>query len=198
MPLTVPVARADHLVFGLEAWPTAALQLTVEAYRKTFANLVTPDRAQDPGAGGLRVLPVSGDASGVDVLLRRHVGTVRGWIAYSFEKSTRVAQGVTYPPAQDRRHTLNVVLETRGPWHSDMGVRWGFGSPLPYTGFLGEWNHRRYSAIDNTFFDAEAEPIGGPIKGPRYPPYKRLDGGFRWSRHPWGAVGKPYPLIGEL
>jgi hypothetical protein len=195
---TVPVARADHLVFGLEAWPTPALQLTVEGYRKTFAGLVTPDRAQDVREGGLKVLPVSGDAWGFDVLLRRHVGKVRGWIAYSFTKDTRVSQGVTYPPAQDRRHTLNVVLETRGPWHSDMGVRWGYGSPLPYTGFLGEWDHRRYSAIDGTFDEGEGEPIGGPINGQRYPPYARLDVGFRWTWHRWGAVWNPYLQIVNL
>lgn len=189
---TVPVARADHLVFGLEAWPTPALQLTIEGYRKTFANLVTPDRAQDVRQGGLKVLPVSGNAWGVDVLLRRHMGKVRGWIAYSFTKDTRVSQGVTYPPAQDRRHTLNVVLETHGPWHSEMGVRWGYGSPLPYTGFLGEWDHRTYSIIDGTFDEGEAEPIGGPINGQRYPPYTRLDVGFRWTWHHWGAVWNPY------
>jgi TonB dependent receptor-like, beta-barrel/Carboxypeptidase regulatory-like domain/TonB-dependent Receptor Plug Domain len=188
---TVPVARADHLVFGLEAWPTPALQLTVEGYRKTFDNLVTPDRTQDLREG-LKVLPVSGDAWGVDVLLRRHVGNVRGWIAYSFVKATRVSQGVTYPPAQDRRHTVNVVLETHGPLHSDMAIRWGYGSPLPYTGFLGEWDHRSYSAIDGTFDEGEGEPIGGPINGQRYPPYTRLDAGFRWTWHRWGAVWNPY------
>jgi hypothetical protein len=195
---TVPVARADHLVVGLEAWPTRALQLTVEGYRKTFDNLVTPDRTQDLREGGLKVLPVSGDAWGVDVLLRRHVGKVRGWIAYSFTKATRLLQGVTYPPAQDRRHTLNVVLETRGPWDSDMGVRWGYGSPLPYTGFLGEWSHRSYSAIDGTFDEGEDEPIGGPINGQRYPPYTRLDVGLRWTWHRWGAVWNPYLQVVNL
>jgi hypothetical protein len=191
----VPVGRADHLVLGLEAWPTKVLQLTVEGYRKTFDDLVTPNRAQNLRVQGDEFNLVSGDAWGWDVLLRRHVGRVRGWIAYSFTKATRVSQGITYPPAQDRRHTVNVVLETRGPWGSDMGVRWGYGSPLPYTGFLGEWDHRSYSAIDGTFDEGDGEPIGGPINGERYPPYTRLDVGFRWTWHRWGAVWNPYLQI---
>ena len=109
-----------------------------------------------------------------------------------------MSQGATYPPAQDRRHTLNVVLELPGPWHSQMAVRWGYGSPLPYTGFLGEWDHGRYSAIDGTFNAGEGEPIGGPINGERYPPYTRLDLGFRWTWHRWGAVWNPYFQIVNL
>jgi hypothetical protein len=188
----VPVARSDHLVLGVEGWINPTLQFTVEGYQKTFDNLVTPNRAQDLRVEGDEFIPASGDAWGVDALLRRYLGRVTGWIAYSFTKATRQAAGVTYPPAHDRRHTLNVVLQAPGPLGSAMSLRWGYGSPLPYTGWLGQWDHRFYSAIENRFVDYLEEPIAGPINAERYPPYSRLDVGFRWSFKKWGARWEPY------
>lgn len=188
----VPVAHSDHLVLGVEGWLNPSLQFTVEGYRKTFVNLVTPNRAQDLRVEGDEFIPASGDAWGFDALVRRHLGTVTGWIAYSFTKATREAAGVTYPPAHDRRHTLNVVIQSPGPLGSQMSLRWGYGSPLPYTGWLGQWDHRFYSAVENRFVDREPEPIAGPINGERYPPYSRLDVGFRWTFHKWGARWEPY------
>ena len=188
----IPVARSDHLVLGIEGWFDPTLQFTVEGYRKTFANLVTPNRAQDLRRRGDEFIPATGNAWGVDALLRRHLGAVTGWVAYSFTKAKRVAEGVTYPPAHDRRHTLNVVLQAPGPLGADMSVRWGYGSALPYTGWLGQWDHRYYSAIEERFVDVMEEPISGPINGERFPPYSRLDLGFRWSFKKFGATWEPY------
>ncbi len=188
----VPVAHSDHLVVGVEGWLDPTFQFTVEGYRKTFTNLVTPNRAQDLRLQGDEFIPAKGNAWGFDVLLRRHLGRVKGWIAYSFTKATREAEGVTYPPAHDRRHTLNLVLQAPGPLGSDLSLRWGYGSPLPYTGFLGQWDHRFYSAIEERFVDRLEEPISGPLNGERYPNYSRLDAGFRWSFKKWGASWEPY------
>lgn len=188
----IPVARSDHLVAGVEGWITPALQFTVEAYRKTFVRLVTPNRAQDLRRRGDEFIPATGDAWGVDALLRRHFGAVTGWIAYSFTRAERRSQGLTYPPAHDRRHTLNLVLQAPGPLGSDLSLRWGYGSPLPYTGFLGQWDHRFYSAVEERFVDALEEPISGSLNGERYPPYSRLDLGFRWSFRKFGATWEPY------
>ncbi|MEM7255675.1 MAG: ATP-binding protein, partial [Pseudomonadota bacterium] len=32
-----------------------------------------------------------------------------------------------------------------GPLGSRMSARWGFGTPLPYTPIIGQWEHREYS-----------------------------------------------------
>jgi hypothetical protein len=188
----IPVARSDHAVLGFEGWLGSDFQVTFEGYRKTFANLVTPDRAQDLRREGDEFVPASGNAWGGDLLIRRHAGAVRGWIAYGFTRATRISEGVTYPPAHDRRHTLNVVLEAPGPLGSDFSVRWGYGSPLPYTGFFGQWDHRRYNATDHSFDDVLEEPIAGPRNGERFPPYSRLDLGLRWSYRLLGAQWQTY------
>jgi hypothetical protein len=188
-----PVARSDHLVLGLEQWFGPNLSLTVEGYRKTFRNLLTPNRAQDLRVPGDEFTPLAGDSWGADVLLRRYAGTVRGWIAYSYTKAVRAGpDGVEYPPAHDRRHTVNVVLEAPGPMGSEMGVRWGYGSPLPYTGFVGEWRHRIYDAVNDQWDGSFTEPISTAINGERYPAYSRLDVGLHWQFKKWGADWRPY------
>jgi hypothetical protein len=188
----IPVARSDHVVLGYERWFGNTVQLTVEAYRKTFANLVTPNRAQDIRVAGDEYIPAEGNAWGGDILLRKHAGALRGWIAYGYTRAIRRSQGVEFPPAHDRRHTLNVIAFLPGPLGSDMGVRFGLGSPLPYTGFVGEWYHRRYDAARHMFESAEQEPISATINGKRFPTYTRLDVSFRWKFEKWGGQWEPY------
>jgi hypothetical protein len=197
----IPVASSDQAVLGFEQWMAGVDQLSVETYYKTFRNLVSPKPGfglQDSPApavgvdGGTQFMPVEGNAYGLDVLFRRHVGKVSGWIAYSFVNSVRKTAEVEYPPSHDRRHTVNVVLQTPGPLGSDMGVRWGFGSSLPYTAIVGQWEHRDYRLTDNSFGGAETEPIGGPQNGARYPHYSRLDVGLHWQARRWGGLWEPY------
>ncbi len=194
----IPVARSDHLVLGIETWLDRGLQFTLEGYRKTYANLVTPNRAQDLRRQGDEFIPATGNAWGFDALLRRHLGRATGWIAYSFTRAQREREGVRYSPAHDRRHTLNVVFQAPGPLGSDLSVRWGYGSPLPYTGFLGQWDHRLYDAVTHRFRDADQELIPGPLNGERYPPYSRLDLGLRWSFATLGARFEPYLNVVNL
>jgi hypothetical protein len=195
----VPVGRADHLVLGLERWMGESWQLTVEGYHKRYAGLVTPNRAQDLSRRGDEFIPTDGWAWGGDVLVRKHQGRLRGWLAYGFTRAERRQEGgERYPPGHDRRHTLNLVLFLSGPLGADVGLRWGYGSPLPYTGFLGEWEHRVYSPVEHRFDDAVREPIGGLINGERYPHYNRLDLSLRWDFTKWGIRWEPYLQVANL
>jgi len=194
----IPVARSDHLVLGYERWSGSDLQLTVEGYRKTFHDLVTPNRAQDIRVEGDEYIPAEGHAWGGDILLRKFAGPLRGWIAYGYTRTVRRSRGVEFPPAHDRRHTLNVIAFLPGPLGSDMGVRFGLGSPLPYTGFVGEWYHRQYDASRNTFEDSDAEPISAAINGERFPTYTRLDLSFRWAFEKWGGQWQPYLQLANV
>jgi hypothetical protein len=203
----IPVAHSDQIVLGFEQWMRGVDQLSVETYYKSFRDLVSPRpgfsllESPAPVLGvdaGTQFMPVDGSAYGLDVLLRRHVGKVNGWIAYSFVKAVRQSEGTEYPPSHDRRHTLNVVLQTPGPLGSEMGVRWGFGSSLPYTATVGQWDHREYRISDNSFAGGETEPIGGPQNGARYPHYSRFDVGLHWQKRGWGMLLEPYVDVVNL
>ena len=76
-----------------------------------------------------------------------------------------------------------------------MGVRLGYGSPLPYTGIVGQWFHREYNADDHVFDRFDDEVISTVINGERYPYYARLDIGFRWQIETWGGILRPFVQI---
>jgi hypothetical protein len=195
----IAVARSDHVVGGVEWWVSGTESISIEAYRKTFTDIIDANLSEDPAVPGDETIPVSGDAWGFDILLRRHWGRITGWIAYSLTKATRQAQAAEYPAIHDRRHTLNVVLQAPGPLGSDLGLRWGYGSPLPFTPFVGEWDHRYYRAATSSFDDFEREPIASPVlNNRRYPFYGRLDLSFRWEKRAWGGVLRPYLQIANL
>jgi len=187
-----PVARADHLVLGVERWFGRQTSLSVEGYAKRYANLPLRNEADDPRVRGDEFTVATGDSWGVDVLVRRHVGAVRGWVSYSYANTKRRVGGQSFVPAHDRRHTLNVVVQAPGPLGSAMSVRWGYGSGLPYTGVVGQWIHREYNADLHIFELPNQEVVSTTVNGERYPYYARLDVGVRWQFNWLGGVWRPY------
>jgi hypothetical protein len=188
-----PVARADHVVLGFERWFNPSMSLSIEGYHKTFSNVLNYNIADDNKVQGDEFVIMNGDAWGVDVLLRKFTGKWNGWLSYSFGKSNRRDPVQEFHPAHDRRHFLNLVVNGPGPLGSRLSVRWGYGSPLPYTEVLGEWSHREYVVGANGFSEFENEPIADPrLNRARYPHYSRLDLSFRWKGNVFGGVIRPY------
>ncbi len=189
----LPVAHSDHVVLGFEAWLTPGLSLSVEGYWKSFEDIIDANLEEDTRIQGDETIPVSGDAWGADVLLMKHSGSVTGWIAYGLSKATRWTTDQEYAAVHDRRHNLNLVLQAPGPLGSDASIRIGYGSPLPYTPFVGEWRHRFYQVTQHELDDYQQEPIASPIlNSARYPYYSRIDVSFRWEIDKWGGKLKPY------
>lgn len=188
-----PVARADHIVLGFERWFSSSLSLSIEGYHKTFSNVLNYNIADDNKVQGDEFIVMDGDAWGVDFLLRKFTGKWNGWLSYSLGKSTRRDPMQEFAPAHDRRHFLNLVVNGPGPLGSRMSLRWGYGSPLPYTEVLGEWSHREYIVGANGFKESENEPIADPrLNRARYPHYSRLDLSFRWEASVFGGSIRPF------
>jgi hypothetical protein len=179
----VPVGRADQAILGVERWYGQGLSLSVETYGKRMRNLVDGNPDEDPAVHGDEFFTARGTAYGMDVYLRKTTGPVTGWIAYSLGTVTRRVDqtGERYAPAQDRRHTLNAVANFAGPLGARWTARFGYGSPLPYTGIAGQWIHRFYDPGRNIFIGAFTEPYRTLRNTLRYPAYSRLDIGARWS-----------------
>lgn len=188
-----PVSHSDHLVLGFEQWLRPDVSFTVEGYRKTYDDILNISATDDLSVQGDEFVTMTGDSWGLDVLLRKYSGEWNGWIAYTFGKSTRTDPFQTFAPAHDRRHNINVVLSGPGPLGSRMSARWGFGTPLPYTPIIGQWEHREYSVGARGFGDSFTEPIADPLlNGERYPAYSRLDLSFRWDKTLFGGQIHPF------
>lgn len=179
----VPVSSADQAVLGVERWFGEGLSLSAEGYWKRMRDLVDGNTEEDPGVLGDEFFTAHGTAYGLDLYLRKTTGSVTGWVAYTLGKVTRTVDetGERYAPAQDRRHTLNAVASFAGPLGARWTVRFGYGSPLPYTGIAGQWIHRFYDPGRNIFIGAFTEPYRNARNALRYPAYSRLDLSARWS-----------------
>ena len=189
---TLPVATADHAVLGLEHWVNDGLHVAVEAYWKRMADLVDENPADDPAVRGDEFRRARGHAYGLDIFVRKTGGRVTGWIAYTLGRVTRVTEGgERFPPAQDRRHNLNVVVNTPGPLGADLSMRFGYGSPLPYTAVVGQWIHRYYDPGRNLFLGGGLEPYRTARNAERYPAYARVDASARWTFRWLGALWHP-------
>lgn len=188
----VPVGEADQLVVGLERWFGESTSLQVEGFWKEMRNLVDGDPEEDPGRRGDEFLTARGTAYGIDLYLRRTGRRVNGWISYTLGKVTRSLEtGERFPPGQDRRHQFNAVAFFGGPLGANWTVRFGYGSPLPYTGIAGQWVHRFYDPGRNTYVGAFTEPYRTARNSLRYPAYSRLDVALSW-RFTWlGARWSP-------
>ena len=188
----VPVSSADHAVLGIEHWFSPDLSVSLEGYWKRLRNLVDQNPADDPAVHGDEFRLARGRAYGLDLYVRKTAGRVTGWLAYSLGKVTRVtAEGERFAPAQDRRHNLNVVASLSGFLDAEWTLRFGYGSPLPYTAIAGQWIQRFYDPDRNLFVGTSLEPYRSARNTERYPAYARVDLAARWTFRWLGARWHP-------
>ena len=154
--------RATHLVTGFEKDLGADALFRVEAYYKTFDDLIVgglePEaerrtrvarydfpaalRASVPTAARITSAPVNdggGRAYGADAYLVRSDPAARlaGWLSYAWGRADRDTYGLRYPFEYDRRHAFNAVGRYR------LGDRWSIAATaqvatgFPYTPAAG-------------------------------------------------------------
>lgn len=173
---TAPVSLTDQIVVGAELWPTSFRFLRVEGYYKRYQRLLEWNPAEDFTVHGDEFREGRGHSYGADVILRQlEVGAAAGWLSYSYGVSHREQEGTRYFPPQDRRHSLNVVGSYRTRRYV-LGAHFAYGSGLPYTSVVGQFNKWRYDPGTGAWSPpGDPAPAGGARNGTRYPPYHRLD-----------------------
>jgi hypothetical protein len=202
----VPPVVSDQLQIGIERYWGDVWSVSFEAYHRDFRGVTEFNIADDPNDPADDLLSGTGRSHGIDVLLRRTTGRLNGWVALSYLRATRtlpnpLADGwddlppeVTFAPIFDRRFDLDVVGQYELPRAIDLGVRWTFGSPLPYTRPVGQYVGWRYNTLRGRFeplSSGEGPPlyvILGERNEERYPPYHRLDVTVRRTfERGWGS-----------
>ena len=154
--------RATHVVAGFEKDVGADTLARVEAYYKTFDDLIVGRletetergdrvgqydfpadlRGSVPSAARITSMPVNGgrgEAYGVDAYLVRNAPDARlsGWLSYAWGRADRQTYGLRYPFEYDRRHAFNAVGRYR------LGDRWSVAATaqvatgFPYTPAVG-------------------------------------------------------------
>lgn len=204
-----PHVISDQAQLGMEAFLPGGWFGGIEGYYRTFDGVVTNNFADDPNDPFDDLIAGVGLSYGVDVQLRRDVGRIRPAIAVSWLRATREfpdpTRGleppptVAYPPIFDRRIDIELLLQALLPGNVEGGLRWNYGSGLPYTRPLGGYTVFTYRIVnggrrsdDEGFADAGLGVVLGPRNQERYPAYHRLDVSMRRTFEPgWGRL-TPY------
>jgi hypothetical protein len=209
-----PHVVSDQLQGGVEAFLGEEWQLSVEGYWRRFDGVITLNSAEDPNDPLDDMLRGRGTAYGWDLLARRTGEGISGWAALSWLRARRTFPDVlapvepppriSYPPIFDRRLDLDLVLQVPAPGGWQGGLRWNFGSGVPFTRALGSYAYYapRLAVTDGRLSwqgaHEDTDTFGSYAvhledrNASRYPAYHRLDVSLRKTlQKSWGTL-TPY------
>ena len=133
--------KSIHAVLGFEYDITQQIELNVEGYYKDYPQLIGINRnkqtAEEPD-----YVTETGEAYGVDFLLKYNSEDWYLWGTYSMGYVNRFDGEQIYPTVFDRRHNVNLLATynfgSDRSWEAS--ARWNMGSGFPFTqtqGFYG-------------------------------------------------------------
>jgi len=122
-------SSATHFILSYQRAVADILQVEIEAYYKDYKNLYIFNQnvgtAINPGYYDTNGHPVynstqciftrgDGNSLGLELLLRKDIGAVSGWLSYSLSRTEYtfdgINQGNEFIPRQDRTSVINLVL----------------------------------------------------------------------------------------
>lgn len=182
--------KANHAILGAEYDLTDRISVNVEGYLKRFTQLTNTNRNKvfndDPDVDAPDIFKKdfiieTGDAYGVDFVLKYNSKKLYLWGVYSLGKVTRWDGVRTYAPIFDRRHSVNLVgsykFGKNNSW--EINARWNYGSGLPFTQTQGYYNKLDFSNGTGSNVgqenSSELAIAYASLGGGRLPSYHRLD-----------------------
>jgi len=181
--------KAWHAISGFEVDLNSKLTLNVEAYYKWFtqmsninSNKIYEDNSSNKVDDLLKkdFIIESGQARGVDFLLKYNTKKVYIWAVYSLGKVTRWNGTDTYFPVFDRRHNINLVGSyTFGKDKSwEITARWNLGTGFPFKQTQGVGGVTNFSNLNQNYTTSNSNQLSFVYENNfsgRLPTYHRLD-----------------------
>jgi hypothetical protein len=169
---------ADQIALGYyRNFLNNMLETSVEVYYKQMDNQVDfKDHAElllNPRIEG-EIREASGEAYGLEVLVRKQSGRFTGWVGYTLSRSTRVSpwinDGRPYLSPYDRTHDISVVASYDIRYNLTASATWVFATGSPVTFPTGRFVYGNMVA-----------PVYSDRNSYRMPDYHRLDLGVTWD-----------------
>jgi hypothetical protein len=199
-------AKASHYILGFQKEIADNIELEIESYYKHYSNIYYYDaffwvdlepnaynEDNEPLYTSTKNLFDTGQsrAYGLEVLLRRDVGALTGWISYTIGHSDYKIYGLNqnnwFTPRHDRTHMLNLVTDMdirnmvrilwgkpqrndRTRWRLGIGLNYASGQPITIPSYV----YTTRQVVDQDFYYWYNL---GPIERNnfRLPPYIRFD-----------------------
>ncbi len=192
--ITSKLQKAKHIIFGTEFDLIKHLSFNVEGYYKYNNQLVNINKnkiyldnitnAQKDDYYKKDFIIETGDAYGVDFLVKYDYKRIYFWLVYSLGYVTRADEYIEYPPYYDRRHNINLlttyVIGKNLDW--ELSLRWNFGSGFAFTktqAYFEEVPLSNGIGTDYTTNNGEIGVIYGTLNDGRLPYYHRLDASIK-------------------
>ena len=207
LPADRPATYADHAILGVEYLSEKNWLFRAETYYKHFENLITLKQGElfTAETDQLRFTPFNefyntkAYAYGLELLLKKTAGKIRGWIGYTYAETKRhIDKHGWYSPKYDRKHTLNIVGDIAVPiikdTHFSLAVQATSGQPFtPPLGRYERWysNHNGYVP----WWEGEDINLVGEKNSDRLSNYFRIDVGFKQKKT---LFGRPYERFIQL
>ncbi|MHB8578549.1 MAG: TonB-dependent receptor [Ignavibacteriaceae bacterium] len=226
-------SSATHFIFGYEKQVNNFFVFEAETYLKNYKNLyifnqnfnaeITPNYYEpngNPVYTSSQNLFTRGDGKsyGLELMLRKDIGAVTGWISYSLSQTKYtfdgINQGNAFEPRQDRTSVLNFVLNGnvtdifKGNWngsetkHSSnwlLGLSFIYTTGQPITVPASAYFVNNLPAWDNYCTGSKDLPsyklYPGAIDTYRLPAYIRLDVSITWKKDYGSWSLSPYLQI---
>lgn len=126
---------------------------------------------------------------GIEFMVKRNVGKVSGWLAYTYSKNSRrfetINEGNWYPFKHDRTHDISLVVNYKINEKIDLSATWVYMTGNAFTLAQGQYeyiepnNSHSYIGYDPT--DNYAHIYNGK-NSVRLPAYHRLDIGANFTK----------------
>jgi len=182
--------KSVHFIFGTEIDLSERVNLNVEGYLKNNYNLLNLNRNKIyddnnenndvPDYLKKDFIIESGNAYGVDFLLKYDYKRVYIWAVYSLGFVERYDGYINYNPHFDRRHNVNLVTSVTFGESLDweFSARWNLGSGFPFTqtqGFYEKFPFTNGIFTDYTTENGDLGILYGDLNQGRLPYYHRFD-----------------------
>ena len=171
--------RCDQYAVGyFRNFRNDAIETSVELYYKDLADVIDfKDNAMTYGNvlidGELRF--GKGRSYGVELLVRKNVGKLTGWISYTYSRSFRMIKGINfgkeYRSPYDRPHNFVFVANYDITPRLNVAVNWIYNTGQPVTYPYGQY----------TIGGVTYAVYNGSRNESRYPAYHRMDLSLTWQ-----------------
>ncbi len=180
-PTNNKLQTAVHGIVGFEYDATDRLTFNLEPYYKKFTQLINVNRnklqASDPD-----YISETGDAYGIDLLVKYNTPKIALWGAYSYGFVNRDDGFQVYPTVFDRRQNLNFVASynTGGDQPVEVSLRWNLGTGFPFTQTQGFYTFYDFQeGLSTDVLTDNPQDVGiiysSERNGGRLPTFHRLD-----------------------
>lgn len=185
-----PASVADGVSLALDGWRGESWTASVAGWTRRFSGLPhwQGGISRDPGTMEFH----DGDAYGVDLMVQKHAGPVRGWLSYQWASVALDADGgKEYRPQWDRRHEFEGLVAADLPGSFGVSLRATVGTGTPFWYPAGSYGtlrfdpNRRDVSKEGTLLSGDDWiTIWSDVQG-RLPTYARFDVSanyvFRWG-----------------